>query len=131
MSKYINYHIKDFVNQIPAYLEDTPDFLRSLDLENETNPTLKNEILVTMDVSSLYTNIDPMEGIEEVEKFLKTREDKSIPTGFLTRMLEQVLTMNIFEFDKKLFLQKIGTAMGTVCNGYCLRPTLRQNERDL
>ena len=56
-----------------------------------------------------------MEGIEEVEKFLKTREDKSTPTGFLTRMLEQVLTMNIFEFDKKLFLQKIGTAMGTVC----------------
>ena len=30
-------------------------------------------------------------------------------------MLEQVLTANIFEFDEKLFLQKIGTAMGTVC----------------
>ena len=38
-----------------------------------------------------------------------------MPTEFLSRMLEQVLTLNIFEFDKKLFLQKIGTAMGTVC----------------
>ena len=31
LSTYINHHIKHFVNQIPAYLEDTPDFLRILD----------------------------------------------------------------------------------------------------
>ena len=74
-----------------------------------------NEILVTIDVSSLYTNISPAEGIEEVRKFLLEREDTSAPTEFLVRMLDQVLGLNIFEFDKKLFLQKIGTAMGTVC----------------
>ena len=55
-----------------------------------------------------------MEGIDEVRNFLKTREDTSVPTEFLCRMLEQVLTANTFEFDQKLFLQKIGTAMGTV-----------------
>ena len=43
------------------------------------------------------------------------QEDISVPTEFLCRILEQVLTANIFEFDQKLFLQKIGTAMGTVC----------------
>ena len=115
LSRYINHHIKHFVHQIPAYLEDTPDFLRILDQENKVGVPMENEILVTIDVSSLYTNIPPAEGIEEVRKFLQSRQDKSIPTEFLTRILEQVLTMNIFEFDKKMFLQKIGIAMGTVC----------------
>ena len=31
------------------------------------------------------------------------------------RMLDLVLKYNIFEFDQKLFVQLIGTAMGTVC----------------
>ena len=103
------------MHKIPAYLQDTPDFLRILENENKTGKPLENEILLTIDVSSLYTNIPPVEGIEEVRKFLIEREDRSVPTEFLTRMLEQVLCLNIFEFDKKLFLQKIGTAMGTIC----------------
>ena len=41
---------------------------------------MENEILVTIDVSSLYTNIPPAEGIEEVRKFLQSRPDKSVPT---------------------------------------------------
>ena len=72
--------------------------------------------MVTIDVSNLYTNISPDEGIEEVRNFLLEREDKAVPTEFIVRMLEQVLKLNIFEFDKQLFLQKIGTAMGTVCD---------------
>ena len=115
LSKYVNYHIKNFVDKIPAYLEDTPHFLRILEQENEIGPPLEDVILVTIDVSSLYTNIPPMEGIEEVRNFLKTRDDTSVPTEFICRLLEQVLTANIFEFDNKIFLQKIGTAMGTVC----------------
>ena len=115
ISKYVNHHIKHFVEKIPAYLEDTPHFLRVLEQENEIGPPLENVILVTIDVSSLYTNIPLFEGIEEVRNVLQDREDISVPTEFICRMLEQVLTANIFEFDQKLFLQKIGTAMGTVC----------------
>ena len=115
LSKYVNHHIQNFVNKIPSYLQDTPDFLRTLENENEIGPPLENEILVTIDVTSLYTNISPDEGIEEVKKFLLDRKDTSVPTEFLVRMLEQVLKLNIFEFDRKLFLQIIGTAMGTVC----------------
>ena len=111
----MNHHIKHFVEKIPAYLEDTPHFLRVLEQENEIGPPLENVILVTIDVSSLYTNIPLFEGIEEVRNVLQDREDISVPTEFICRMLEQVLTANIFEFDQKLFLQKIGTAMGTVC----------------
>ena len=111
----MNHHIKHYVEKIPAYLEDTPHFLRVLEQENEIGPPLENVILVTIEVSSLYTNIPLFEGIEEVRNVLQDREDISVPTEFICRMLEQVLTAKIFEFDQKLFLQKIGTAMGTVC----------------
>ena len=70
-------------------------------------------ILVTIDVSSPYTNINPEEGIEEIRTFLLEMESKGVPTEFLLRMLEQVLGFNIFEFDSKLYQQIIGTAMGT------------------
>ena len=66
-------------------------------------------------MSSLYTNINPEEGIEEIRKFLLERESKSVPTEFLVRMLDQVLNLNIFEFDSQLYKQIIGTAMGTIC----------------
>ena len=117
MSRYINHHIKSLVNKIPSYLQDTPDFLRHLENENKIAPPLENEILVTIDVSSLYTNISPEEGIAEVRNSMLNCEnrDSDIPVEFLMRVLEQVLTLNIFELDKQLYIQKIGTAMGTVC----------------
>ena len=105
-SKYINHHIKDLVKQIPSYLQDTPDFLRHLELENKFGPPLENEILVTIDVSSLYTNISPDEGISEVRNMLLNCEnrDSEVPIEFLMRMLEQVLKLNIFEFDNQLYI---------------------------
>ena len=58
-------------------------------------------------------NIPNDEGLAEFRKALDSRKDKSISTDFLVELLELVLTLNISEFDKKLFLQLIGTAMGT------------------
>ncbi len=37
----------------------------------------------------------------------------SFPTQLLVDLLTQVLKSNLFHFNSKLFLQKIGTAMGT------------------
>ena len=55
------------------------------------------------------------EGIDAVNEALEERSDKSVSSGFLTRLLELVLKHNIFEFNGKLFKQLIGTAMGTKC----------------
>ena len=54
------------------------------------------------------------EGIETMREALNTRADQTISTAFLITLLTMVLTLNIFEFDGKLFLQLIGTAMGTI-----------------
>jgi hypothetical protein len=74
-----------------------------------------NTIIATIDVCGLYTNIPIDEGIEAVEEALDERNDKTITSEFLTRLLELVIKHNIFEFNGQLFHQLIGTAMGTKC----------------
>ena len=80
---------------------------------NENVDVPEGAILVSIDVSALYTNIPQDEGIEAVREVLLERENPEVPTDFLIRLLEIVLKYNIFEFNSELFLQLIGTAMGT------------------
>ena len=49
-----------------------------------------------------------------MEDALNTRGDKSVVTKVLIELMELVLKYNIFEFDRKLFIQLIGTAIGTI-----------------
>ena len=44
---------------------------------------------------------------------MKNAENITIPPDFIIRLLELVLKYNIFEFNQELFVQMIGTAMGT------------------
>ncbi len=61
----------------------------------------------------LYTNIPTEEAIEAMRKTLETRKDKTVSTNTLIELLEHVLRLNIFEFNSELYIQNIGTAMGT------------------
>ena len=40
-------------------------------------------------------------------------KDKRVPTEFVINLMRHVLNANVFEFNNKLYLQLIGTAMGT------------------
>ena len=113
LSLFVDNFIKDISTKHPAHLQDTPDFLRAIEEINQRGPLPNNAILVSIAESALYTNIPQDEGIEAVREALQERDDLKIPSEFLVRMLELVLKYNIFEFNKELFLQMIGTAMGT------------------
>ena len=93
---FVDHHIKQLANKHPSFLQDTPDFLRNIKGINDKGKLPKNSILVTVDVSSLYTNIPHVEGVECVRKVLDKRSDKAVPTGFIIRLLELVLEYNIF-----------------------------------
>ena len=74
-------------------------------------PFLWQEILLPF-----YTSIPPEGengGFQAFEKYLEQRPNKEVPTQFLMDLLRQVMT-NIFEFNDQLWVQKIGTAMGTM-----------------
>ena len=61
LSEYIDSYLKYQAQRCKSYIRDTKDFLNKL--KSITNLP-SNSILVTMDVSSLYTNIDHEEGAQ-------------------------------------------------------------------
>jgi len=117
ISKFVDFHAKPIVSELPSFIEDTPDLLRALeDLKKEKLPM--NAIPVTIDVVGLYSNIPQEEAIQAVQEALRTRPEEQrekMPTNFLITLLHLVLTLNIFVFDGCLFRQKWGIAMGTRC----------------
>ena len=68
LSHFVDYHLQPLVHKLPSFVKDTNDFLKLLTIGNL--PT--NSLLVTLDVSSLYTNIPHNEGINACDHFLRT-----------------------------------------------------------
>ena len=63
ISQFVDYYLKPLVCTVPSYVKDTTDFLNKLANLNTINTLPDNAILVTLDVTSLYTNIPHREGI--------------------------------------------------------------------
>ena len=59
-------------------------------------PLPDNAIFVTLNVSSLNTNIPHNEGIEACRHFLNTRQDKTLPTERICDLIRMILAMNNF-----------------------------------
>ncbi|XP_078374399.1 uncharacterized protein LOC144657936 [Oculina patagonica] len=110
ISEFVDYHLKPLVQALPSHIKDTTHFL--LQLQN-LGPLPDNALLVTLDVSSLYTNIPHNEGINACRHFLDTRQNKSLPTERICDLIRMILNMNNFSFNNQHYLQIHGTAMGT------------------
>ena len=95
---------------IPSYLRDTTHFLNNLAKSPTTPP---GSLLVTMDVTGLYSNIPHNEGIQACEIFLKENGFTETKAQDLASLIKFVLTHNVFVFNNKAFIQTQGTAMGT------------------
>ena len=109
ISAFVDENLKGNIPQIASYIKDTSDFIRKV--ENILIP--EDCLLVTFDVTSLYTNIPNDEGIKAVHSFLKKHKPKYASVDTIVLLLSEVLTKNNFEFNGKNYLQIGGTAMGT------------------
>ena len=78
-------------------------------------PTPNNAILVTADVTTLYTSIPHDVGLKALREVLEKREQKKIPTEELVKMAQFVLKNNFFEFNCQIKQQISGIAIGTKC----------------
>ena len=110
ISEFVDYHLQPLVSKLPSYVKDTNDFLNKLTFINNLP---SNTLLVTLDVSSLYTNIPHNDGINACYHYLNTRSNKTIPSNTLCDLIRIILTMNNFCFNDNHYLQTHGTAMGT------------------
>ena len=103
-------HIKKYVPTTKSYIRDTQDFITKI---KELGPIPQGAILVTLDVSSLYTNIPNKEGITAVADQLRKHQTKTGISSYILDLLKLVLHNMYFEFNGDYFLQIGGTAMGT------------------
>ena len=73
----------------------------------------QNTYLVTMDVVSLYPNIDHSEGLIATKESLDRRISKEIPTATLCDITQFILNSNTMHHEGKFYHQIKGCAMGT------------------
>lgn len=102
--------LKPLLKYIPSYIRDTKHFLNII---QEIHSLDEDEIMVTIDVSALYTSIPHSEGLEAVRSALTAHPNPHIGTDVIIFLLEIVLKNNTFKFDNKYYHQIQGTAMGT------------------
>jgi len=110
-SSFVDYILQPIAKAQKSYLKDTTDFINFI----ERTKIPENTTLVSMDVTSLYTNIPQEEGITTVCKAYEAFYNRNIPipTNSLKEMLQLILGENSFSFNRRNYLQTHGTAMGT------------------
>ena len=111
LSAFIDKLLQPIAQKQQSYLKDTTDFINYL----EKIKVPKNAILVSIDVTSLYTNIPQEEGIETVCRAYDMfyNNEPPVPTRLINLALRLILQENSFQFMEGHYLQTHGTAMGT------------------
>ena len=99
--------MKDKARQHPSYIKDTNDFVNKI--KNLKIPI--DALLISLDVESMYTNIDLKNGLDAVSSAFENHEKTEIFYSVL-KLLELSLKNNDFEFNDNFFLQIRGTSMG-------------------
>src|SRR6218665_4015615 len=108
ISEYIDSFLKPLANKHPSYIKDTYDFVNKI-----RNRKIHNHyILVTGDITALYTNMNIDRTISAVKDFFTRYPDPKRPDEELLELLEIAMRNNDFSFCHKFFLQIFGTAMG-------------------
>ena len=100
-----------------TYISDTGDLIRSIE-----NCTFDNNVLlVTYDITSLYTNLRFEEITQAIQRSLDEHVDIEYPiikpeNKFLVEIANIILSNNEFTFHGKSYRQIIGASMGAVAS---------------
>ena len=99
ISSFVDSLLQPIAKSQKSYLKDTTNFVNFIERRNLPGDVF----LVSLDVTSLYTNIPQEEGINTVCKAYQTfyGENTPIPTQSLRRILKLILQENSFEFNGK------------------------------
>ena len=109
ISSFVDHLLQPIATRQKSYIKDTTDFINFV--EKRIIP--QDTILVSMDVTSLYTNIPQEKGIQTVCSSYENFHNNNppIPSYYLKKILGLILKENSFEFKGENYLQTHGTAM--------------------
>lgn len=108
VSDYIDYFLKPLATKHSTYLKDTYNFINKI----KNKKIDKNCLLVTGDITALYTNMNINRTIAVVKRAFKNNPHRNRPDDELIKLLELIMKNNDFKFNEESFLQIFGTAMG-------------------
>jgi hypothetical protein len=108
ISEYIDYFLAPLAHKHPSYIKDTYDFIHKI-RDKEIQP---NYILVTGDITALYTNMDIDRTLRVVRDAFAKYPSPHRPDREILQLLELTMRNNDFTFCGLVFLQIFGTAMG-------------------
>ena len=91
-----------------SYIMDTTEFINKLASAMTIPPDVH---LMTMDVTSLYSNIPHVDGVDACSTFLNEHRATHISTDVLCSLISIILTHDNFVFDDHIYLQTSGTAI--------------------
>ena len=89
ISAYIDDYLRPLAERLPSYICDTTDFIKRL---RALGKLPRNCRLITLDVSSLYTNIDTNKGLTIVKEELEKSGQNNPSAETITLLLEKVLS---------------------------------------
>ena len=112
---FIDYFLVPLVKKQETYLRDTTDFINKI----EATSIHKNHIMVTYDVTSMYTNIPFEELLLSVTRALEHIQSADYEIQIpkkesLIFLLEILLRNNEFHFNGIKYKQILGASMGAV-----------------
>lgn len=107
--KYLNDFLTPIANQQKHVLRNTKHFMYCL-----SNTTVnKDTFFITCDVENLYSNIPQTAAILVIRNTLQNHNIPLEHINFITKLLEIMLYNNEFTFNKEMFKQIFGIAMGS------------------
>lgn len=112
LSVFIGSYLRPLMIEIPSYIRDSTHFLQVL-MQHAHWATEADIVLVTLDVTSLYTNVPQPAAYDSVVTALKGRGDLSdCLLSFLSELTNLTVYQNYFVFENTLYQLISGVAMG-------------------
>ena len=105
---------RPFLSEVPAHLENTHQLLTKL--KAIPAEQLAGKTPISLDVVSLYTNVNVQEAMEVINRLLRNKFQEAIwgiPIDSIMEILSYLLRNNSFHFDGAFFNQVRGLAMGS------------------
>ena len=107
--------LQNYCEKTSSFVKDSTDFIRKIK-HLSINP--EEETLASFDISALFTSIPAPVALQVINSKISTCTNLTnickIPTEKFIKHLEITITNCIFYFNKKLYKQLQGTAIGSL-----------------
>lgn len=108
VSELITFFIAPLAKKHIAYTKDTYHFLEKI----RGAVLMPGSLLVTGDITALYTNMDTERTLRSVAEAFRNNPDPNRPDREILQLLKLTLNNNFFTFNNKNYLQILGMGMG-------------------